>query len=288
MDLDPVFKQSIHRLLFGHDIIRGHVSLNKVSSRNTFCKEQLPFAGDMCPKLYTELSSCDLDENGFSCPDIRSNENTTLRQAQLVLTRMLRIFDLIARKYEMPYWIRSGTLIGAIRHNGFIPWDDDIDIAIPMMYYVDFFRILNRDLSGVMFFQTSVTDVYYDDLPSNKTALSDKIIALYRHIGGLRPKVRDRSSCYKFCFQSGCKRHDGLQLDIVISDAIPWGIFPLREMAFEGFNVLVPSNWESVISGESPEFWELPRYEDRIPKNTNIDPIHGCEELEINRSQTAS
>lgn len=281
MDIDPVLKQSIHSYLFRHEIIRRNVLIEK-SSRNTFCREHLPFAGDMCPKLYTELSSCDFGENGFSCPDIRLKGSTTLRQAQLALTRMLRVFDLIARKNNMPYWIRAGTLLGAIRHNGFVPWDDKIDIAIPMMYYVDFFRILNRDLPGDMFFQTSVTDAYYDDLPSNKTALSGKIIALYRHVGGLRPKVRDRSSCYKFCFQSGCKRHDGLQLDIFVSDAIPWGIFPLREMTFEGFNVLVPSNWESVISEEKPEFWELPRYEDRIPKNRNLDPTHSCEELAMN------
>ena len=276
-----MFKQSIHSYLFRHEIIRRNVLIEK-SSRNTFCREQLPFTGDMCPKLYTELSSCDFGENGFSCPDIRRKGTTTLRQAQLALTRMLRVFDLIARKNNMPYWIRAGTLIGAIRHNGFVPWDDKIDIAIPMMYYVDFFRILNRDLPGDMFFQTSVTDAYYDDLPSNKTALSDKIIALYRHVGGLRPKVRDRSSCYKFCFQSGCKRHDGLQLDILVSDAIPWGIFPLREMTFEGFNVLVPNNWESVISEENLQFLELPRYEDRIPKNRNLDPTHSCEELAMN------
>ena len=151
-----------------------------------------------------------------------------------------------------------------------------------MMYYVDFFRILNRDLPYELFFQTSVTNVYYDDLPGNKTALSDKRIALYRHVGGLRPKVRDRSSCYKFCFQSGCKRHDGLQLDMLISDAILWGIFPLREMSFEGFNFLVPNNRESLVSVENPHFWGLPRYEDRIPKNRDIDPTHGWEELALN------
>ena len=245
--IDPVFKQTVYRCLFKHEIFLGHV-LNRESSRNKYCREPLPFPSPMCPKLYSELSSCDLDENGFSCPDIRRNGSTKLRQAQLVLTRMLRIFDLLARKYNMPYWIRSGTLIGAARHNGFIPWGDDIDIAIPMMYYVDFFRILNRDLPYEMFFQTSVTDVYYDDLPGNKTALSDKTIALYRHVGGLRPKVRDRTSCYKFCILSGCKRHDGLQLDILVIDAIPWGVFPLREMTFEGFNVLVPNNWESLVS----------------------------------------
>lgn len=278
MDLDPVFKQSIHRYFFLHEIIRGQV-LNDESSRNSFCREQLPFAGEMCPKLYTELSSCDLDKNGFSCPDIRENGGTTLRQAQLTLVRMLRTFDLIARKYNMPYWIRSGTLLGAIRHGGFIPWDDDIDLEVPMMYYVDFFRILNRELPADMFFQTSVTDVCYDDLPSNRTALSDRTIALYRHVGGLRPKVRDKSSCYRLCLQSGCKRHDGLQLDIVVSDAIPWGVFPLREMTFEGFNVLVPNNWESAISEKYPQFRDLPKYEDRLPRNKGIDPLHSCEDL---------
>ena len=279
--LDPVVKQSIHRYFVGHNIIRGLRALNTKFSRNSFCGEQLSF-GEMCPKLYTELASCEPSKNGFDCPDIRHHGSTKLRQAQLALTRMLRIFDLIARKYNMPYWIRSGTLIGAIRHQGFIPWDDDIDIEIPLMYYIDFFKNFSRDLPHDMFFQTSTTDKHHHP-PNNfsknfkTTLISDYGVGIYS--GGWRPKVRDRSSCYTYCLYSGCKWYDGLQIDIFVTDTIPWGIFPLREMQFEGFNVLVPNNWKSVISAEYPHFMDLPSKEDRIPKNMKLDPTRSCEEV---------
>ena len=276
--VDPVVKQSFHRHYFGNDIIRGQNVLNINSPRNNFCGEHLSF-GEMCPKIYTELASCELNENGFDCPDIRHNGTTNLRQAQLALTRMLRIFDLIARKYNMPYWIRSGTLIGAIRHQGFIPWDDDIDIEIPLMYYIDFFENISKELPDDMFFQTSITDKHHhpNTLLGSLTTRRDKRVGIYA--GNWRPKVRDRSSCYTYCLHSGCEWHDGLQLDIFVTDTIPWGIFPLREMQFEGFNILVPNHWRSVISSEFPYFMELPSKEDRMSKNMGLDPIHSCENL---------
>ena len=53
-----------------------------------------------------------------------------LRKVQLIKTKILQIIDVILKKYHMQYWIDFGTLIGAIRHKGFIPWDDDIDLCI--------------------------------------------------------------------------------------------------------------------------------------------------------------
>ena len=282
--LDPMYLQWIHRYAFGHEILRGDV-VNKQAelSRRIHCKEKLAIPGEMCPKLFSEISSCDLTEDGFSCPDIRRKGNTTLRQAQLVLTRILRVFDLISRKHNMPYWVRSGSLLGAIRHNGFIPWDDDIDVEMPLIYYIDFFEKFSRDLPDDMFFQTTRTDVnytYHDRLPKNIFniwSVSDQRVGLH-HLPRL-PKVRDRSSCYKFCLKRGCAYHDGLQLDIFVVDSIPWGIFPLREMTFEGFNILVPNNWKSMLAAEYPHFMDLPEKELRLPKNMDIDPVHGCEEL---------
>lgn len=63
--------------------------------------------------------------------DDRHLGNTALRKCQLVMLRMLRIVDLICREYGISYWLDGGTLLGAVRHEGFIPWDDDIDIVMP-------------------------------------------------------------------------------------------------------------------------------------------------------------
>ena len=54
-------------------------------------------------------------------PDNRQEGETVLRQAQLVMLRMLKIIDYICRKHDISYWMCSGTLLGAVRHKGFIP-----------------------------------------------------------------------------------------------------------------------------------------------------------------------
>ena len=101
--------------------------------------------GEMCPKLYTELGGrCDLINGAFYCPDIRHQTKTTTRQAQLVMTRMLRVFHLLAQKHSLTYWLGHGTLLGAARHNGFIPWDDDVDIFMPLEDYITFFSICSK------------------------------------------------------------------------------------------------------------------------------------------------
>jgi len=52
------------------------------------------------------------------------------RKVQQISTLILEKFDEVCRKYEIPYFLHFGTLIGAIRHGGCIPWDDDIDVAM--------------------------------------------------------------------------------------------------------------------------------------------------------------
>lgn len=54
-----------------------------------------------------------------------------LRKLQLCLTKMLEVFDDICRRERLTYFMFGGTLLGAVRHKGFIPWDNDIDVAMP-------------------------------------------------------------------------------------------------------------------------------------------------------------
>ncbi len=73
--------------------------------------------------------------------DNRLEGKTVLRQCQLVQLHLLYVFDAICKKHNLTYFLSGGSLLGAIRHKGFIPWDDDLDIGMPTKDYKKFLKI---------------------------------------------------------------------------------------------------------------------------------------------------
>ena len=71
-------------------------------------------------------------------PDRRLEGDTELRKGQLVMLRLLKIFAAVCDELGLCYWLDSGTLLGAVRHGGFIPWDDDVDVAMSRGQYEEF------------------------------------------------------------------------------------------------------------------------------------------------------
>lgn len=85
-----------------------------------------------------------------------------LRRMQLIQTELLAEVDRICQKHGIHYSVEGGTLLGAIRHGGFIPWDDDVDIAMLRPEYNKFCRVCKDELdSDNYFFQTHETDTEY-------------------------------------------------------------------------------------------------------------------------------
>ncbi|MDR2628021.1 MAG: LicD family protein [Dysgonamonadaceae bacterium] len=55
-------------------------------------------------------------------------------------------FDRICRKHRIPYYMLGGTMLGAVRHGGFIPWDDDMDFGVPRNYFDRLIDVLSEEL----------------------------------------------------------------------------------------------------------------------------------------------
>lgn len=79
---------------------------------------------------------------------------SVLRRCQLKQVSILQEIDRICRKHSISYWLDGGTLLGAVRHRGFIPWDDDIDIAMTLPDMQRFVEIAPAELPSHLFLQT--------------------------------------------------------------------------------------------------------------------------------------
>lgn len=55
-------------------------------------------------------------------------------------------FDKVCEKYDIPYWLDYGTLLGPVRHGGFLPWDDDIDLGMLKNDFDRFIEVMNKEI----------------------------------------------------------------------------------------------------------------------------------------------
>ena len=113
-------------------------------------------------------------------PDLRLKELDPLKQTQIILYRILQIIDDICKRNKIDYWIDSGTLLGAVRHKDFIPWDDDLDICMPRKSYEKFIKIAQQELPYDLFLETKKTD---KERPLHFIKVRDRFSSI-NHISG--------------------------------------------------------------------------------------------------------
>lgn len=98
----------------------------------------------------------------------------TLRKLQLTEFGILKDFAKLADQNNLEYFLIGGTLLGAVRHKGFIPWDDDVDIGMPRKDYEKFIKICKTQLDSKYFLHCHKTDSKYW-LPFAKIRLNNTL-----------------------------------------------------------------------------------------------------------------
>ncbi len=138
-------------------------------------------------------------------------EGELLRKLQMTELEMLVEVDRICRKYHIAYSLDGGTLLGAVRHDGFIPWDDDADIIMLHRDYERFYKACKKELDTERFFlQDYRTDSQY--------------------LWGFA-KMRRNHTTFLREGQEHVKCHTGVCIDIFYCDNVPDG-FLLRRLHY--------------------------------------------------------
>ena len=124
---------------------------------------------------------------------------TQLHKLHQVQLEMLDEFDRLCRKHGLSYWLDSGSALGAIRHQGFIPWDDDVDIGMIREDYEKFISIAEKEMSSDYVIFDNRSEPLYNNF----------------HI-----KIKKRNTLYPqaYDYNFNCR---GIQVDIFPFDYVP-------------------------------------------------------------------
>ncbi|MDR1561815.1 MAG: LicD family protein [Dysgonamonadaceae bacterium] len=113
-------------------------------------------------------------------------ENSELRAAQMKMLNILLEMDAICRRNNIQYWLASGTLLGARRHGGFIPWDDDLDVEVRQSDLGRLLRALEKELPADLKLQTKKTDpnywYYFPKIRDTRTEIYEPETAKYNFL----------------------------------------------------------------------------------------------------------
>ncbi len=145
-------------------------------------------------------------------------DDNSLRLHQLTMLTMLKDFDAVCKKYDIHYTLFSGTALGAVRHGGFIPWDDDLDIIMPRSEYERFFEVASSDFDKDKYYLQREFSPHWPMFFSKLRLNNSTCIEKYR--------VKDR------------KMHQGVYIDIFPCDNLSDNLL-MRKMQFFASKIVI-------------------------------------------------
>ena len=123
-----------------------------------------------------------------------------LRRLQLTQLEILKVIDKVCREHDIPYSLYAGTLLGAVRHQGFIPWDDDLDICMSRANYNRFLEVWEQVQPEGYLLQNK------ENAPDFTPSFS---------------KIRKKNTTFQLTYETHKKYHMGIFVDVFPIDRIP-------------------------------------------------------------------
>lgn len=149
-------------------------------------------------------------------------EQSYLRPLWDAILDLYERFDAYCKAHGLRYYVTGGTLLGAVRHNGFIPWDDDFDVVMPRPDYTRF----------IMGWETN--PIPNANLNSVEVAEVDALFA----------KVSDsrQESLARICKECSCNIPDPIRIDVIPIDGMPKATLPFYYWAIRRHSWLCKSS----------------------------------------------
>lgn len=219
---------------------------------------------------------------------IPPTKNKDLRIMQQCDALLLALFDKICKKHGLTYWLTYGTLLGAVRHKGFIPWDDDMDVAMPRAHFDKLLNILKSEFEASGFtvsdfnkpgyligfgYQHQKTGTWLDVFPVDVFPSTGRLNEIEDE---LKSKVDAYRKCYNKeysssdveYFASQRKKRFSCEGDYTIMyHGLEYGdymfyeekdVFPLSTILFEGYELPVPCQYEPYLKRIFGDYMSFP------------------------------
>ena len=169
----------------------------------------------------------------LNADEIRDGYFVTSRRKRLwnVQIKLILEFDRICRKHDIKWFAYAGTLLGAARHNGFIPWDDDVDLCMLRPDYEKFKQAAATELNPNYFL-----DLYYNYRWEGESDEEDLPIIERRSgfpIGCMFLKIRDNRTTIISANTVRPNINNGIYIDIFPLDPVPPFVDEQHELHYE-------------------------------------------------------
>jgi phosphorylcholine metabolism protein LicD len=194
--------------------------------------------------------------------DNRDRYNTVIDKIRCISTNILSMIDHLSKQYNFNYFLAYGTLIGAVRHRDFIPWDDDIDI---MMTQEDLYKLIAVSALLPSYIEIKVMDNNFVKVMDKNSKIS---------LDGKRGVAVDifvldtKEDEYSFR-----NVHNQKWVKTLKADWYPTTMHPFGEKTFS-----IPKNYDEILTEIYGDYMKLPPEEDRVyshideSKTTFISP----------------